>query len=286
MNLTDRNVIKELLKENGFSFSKSLGQNFLINPNVCPEMAEYAVKTEDTNVIEIGPGIGVLTVELANLAKKVVSIELDERLFPVLEKTLEDYDNVKVVHGDVLKLDLRKLIEEEFEEGPVVICANLPYYITSPVIMKLLSENLPLDSVTVMVQKEAADRLCAEVGKREAGAVTVAINYYAYAEELFPVGRNSFMPAPKVDSEVIQLHLKEKPDPSVEDEKDFFSVVKGAFAKRRKTIMNSLSSSLGITKDELRSILDSLGIPETARIENLKLDELINVYNLARKIKK
>lgn len=285
MNLTDKNEIMDLLKSNGFSFSKSLGQNFLINPIVCPEMAEAAVTSEDTNVIEIGPGIGVLTVELAKSAKKVVSIELDDRLFPVLDKTLADYDNVKVIHGDVLKLDLKKLIDEEFDDGPIVVCANLPYYITSPVIMKLLSENLPLESVTVMVQKEAADRLCADVGTREAGAVTVAINYYAYAEKLFFVDRDSFMPAPKVDSEVIKLHLKGNDRPTVKDEKAFFSMVKGAFAKRRKTILNSLSSSLGITKDELREILKTMGLPETARIENIKLDELIEIYKLSKEIK-
>ena len=283
MNLTDRNEIMDLLKRNGFSFSKSLGQNFLINPIVCPEMAEAAIRTEDTNVIEIGPGIGVLTVELANLAKKVVSIELDERLFPVLNETLSDYDNVKVIQGDVLKLDLKQLIEDEFDGGPVVVCANLPYYITSPVIMKLLSEGLPLDSITVMVQKEAADRLCADVGTRAAGAVTVAINYYAYAEKLFFVDRDSFMPAPKVDSEVIQLYLKEDDRPKVDNEKAFFTMVKGAFTKRRKTILNSLSSSLGISKDELREILKSLNLPETARIENITLEELISIYNLSKK---
>lgn len=287
MNLSSPSEIKELLRKNGFNFSKALGQNFLINPSVCPRMAEAAVPSDEYGVIEVGPGIGVLTVELAKRAKKVVSVELDERLYPILDETLADYPNAKVVPGDILEVDLQELIANEFtnEHGdimPLVICANLPYYITSPVIMKLLSENLPIESLTVMVQKEAADRLCAEVGTRAAGAVTVAINFYADAEQLFFVSKGSFLPAPKVDSEVIQLTLRNKPY-ELQDEEAFFSMVKAAFGQRRKTIMNSLATGLHMSKADLGALLDELDIPRTARIEQLTMDQLIAVYQAANK---
>lgn len=283
MNLSSPSEIKALLQKNGFRFSKALGQNFLIDPTVCPRMAEAAIPGPDYGVIEIGPGIGVLTVELAKRAKKVVAIELDERLFPILDETLADYDNVKVVPGDVLEVDLHQLIAEEFtrEDGslmPLAICANLPYYITSPVIMKLLSERLPVDDLTVMVQKEAADRLCAAVGTRAAGAVTVAIRYYADAEKLFFVKKGAFMPAPKVDSEVIRLTLRDAPN-EVANEDGFFTMVKAAFGQRRKTIMNSLAAGLGMSKDDLGDLLDRLSIPRTARIEQLTMEQLISIYN-------
>lgn len=283
MNLSSPSEIKALLQKNGFRFSKALGQNFLIDPTVCPRMAEAAIPGPDYGVIEVGPGIGVLTVELAKRAKKVVAIELDERLFPILDETLADYDNVKVVPGDVLEVDLHQLIAEEFtrEDGslmPLAICANLPYYITSPVIMKLLSERLPVDDLTVMVQKEAADRLCADVGTRAAGAVTVAIRYYADAEKLFFVKKGAFMPAPKVDSEVIRLTLRDAPN-EVANEDGFFTMVKAAFGQRRKTIMNSLAAGLGMSKDDLGDLLDRLSIPRTARIEQLTMEQLISIYN-------
>ena len=286
MNLSSPSEVKALLEQNGFRFSKAMGQNFLIDPHVCPRMAEVAVPDDSYGVIEVGPGIGVLTVELAKRAKKVVAVELDERLFPILDETLADYGNVKVVPGDILETDLHALIAEEFteEDGtvlPLVLCANLPYYITSPVIMKLLSEHLPLETLTVMVQKEAADRLCADVGTREAGAVTVAIRYYAEAEQLFFVSRNCFLPAPKVDSEVIQFTLGEPEDP-LEDEDGFFRMVKAAFGQRRKTIMNSLAAGLGLSKADLGMLLDDLGISRTARVEQLSMEQLLSVYKAAQ----
>lgn len=293
MNLSSPGEIKALLQKNGFNFSKALGQNFLINPAVCPRMAEAAIPGPEYGVIEVGPGIGVLTVELARRAKKVVSIELDERLFPILDETLADYPNVKVHHGDVLEVDLHKLIAEEFteEDGtvmPLVLCANLPYYITSPVIMKLLSEDLPLQSITVMVQKEAADRLCAAVGTREAGAVTVAIQYYAEAEQLFFVSRGSFLPAPKVDSEVIRLTLRasagSEPALSPEDANRFFKMVQAGFSQRRKTIMNSFSAALGMSKADLSELLDAVDVPRTARIEQLSMDQLLAVYKASQEM--
>ncbi|MEE1319418.1 MAG: rRNA adenine dimethyltransferase family protein, partial [Ruminococcus sp.] len=185
--LSDIGTIKDILGRHGFTFSKSLGQNFLINPSVCPRMAEYSGADKGVGVIEVGPGIGVLTNELCQLADKVVAIELDKRLLPVLEETLGEYDNLKVVNADVLEIDLHKLIEEEFQGMEVVVCANLPYYITSPVIMKLLEDKLPITAITVMVQKEAAQRMCAEVGSRQSGAVPGSVNYYAQPEMLFGV---------------------------------------------------------------------------------------------------
>ena len=276
-NLSDINTIKSILSKNGFSFSKALGQNFIIDDSVCPRMADAAVPDEEYGVIEVGPGIGVLTAELAKRAKRVVAIELDDRLPPILADTLSDFDNVKIVSGDVMKIDLHALIKEEFSGMPVVICANLPYYITSPVIMKLLEDNLPVESIVVMVQKEAADRLCADVGTRDAGAVTVAVNYYATADELFFVGKECFMPSPKVDSEVISLTLRDERPGDIDDEAKFFNMIKTAFTKRRKTIMNSLCFG-PVTKDALGAALDSLAIPRTARIEELGMDQLISIY--------
>lgn len=278
-NLSDINQIKSLLSRHGFSFSKALGQNFIIDADVCPNMADAAVPNNSYGVIEIGPGIGVLTVELAKRAKKVISVELDTRLLPILDETLSDYDNVKIINSDVMKLDLHKVIEEEFAGMPVVICANLPYYITSPIIMMLLESKLPIESVTVMVQAEAADRLCAPVGTRDAGAVTVAVNFYAEAEELFFVPREAFIPSPKVDSKVMRLKVRETASFDIKNEKAFFSMVKGAFSMRRKTIMNSIPAGINTSKEKLESVLSELEISKTARIEQLTMDELIEIYN-------
>ena len=209
--LSDIGTIKDILSRHGFTFSKALGQNFLINPSVCPRMASCSGAGKGVGVIEVGPGIGVLTNELCQLADKVVAVELDKRLLPVLDETLAEYDNVKVVNADVLELDLNQLIKDEFDGLEVVVCANLPYYITSPVIMKLLEDRLPISAITVMVQKEAAQRICAEVGSRMSGAVTVSVNYYAKPQMLFGVSAGSFMPAPKVDSAVIRLDILKKP---------------------------------------------------------------------------
>lgn len=272
--LSNINTIKEILSAHGFTFSKSLGQNFLINPTVCPRMAEACGADENTGVIEIGAGIGVLTAELAKRAKKVVSLELDTRLIPVLAGTLEDFDNVEVLNADVLKTDLHELIASRFAGMRVVVCANLPYYITSPVIMYLLESRIPIDAVTVMVQKEAAARLCAPVGSRDAGAVTVAVNYYADAKKLFDVSAGSFMPAPKVDSSVIRLDIRPDPPVEISDEKFFFRVVKAAFSQRRKTASNSLSAGLGIPKDKINAAIEAAGLPASVRAESLKMEDL------------
>lgn len=277
--LSDIGTIKDILSRHGFTFSKSLGQNFLINPSVCPRMAELSGAGRGVGVIEIGPGIGVLTNELCKLADKVVAIELDKRLLPVLEETLGEYDNLKVINADVLETDLHKLIEDEFSGMEVVVCANLPYYITSPVIMKLLEDKLPISSITVMVQKEAAQRICAEVGSRQSGAVTVSVNYYAKPEMLFSVSAGSFMPAPKVDSAVIRLNVLDKPPVNVNDEKKFFSVVKASFSQRRKVISNSLSSGLSLDKSKTAEILEKSGVPLNARAEKLSLQNFADIAN-------
>lgn len=279
MNLADYSTLKKLLESEGFNLKKAFGQNFLVNPAVCPAMAKNAADS-NTGVLEIGPGAGVLTTELSKVAKKVVAIELDEKLRPVLKRTLADCDNIEVIFGDVMKIDLNALISEKFNDcEKISVCANLPYYITSPIIMYLLETRLPINNITVMVQKEAAERLCAEVGSREAGAVTVAVSYYAESDILFEVDRNSFMPPPNVDSAVISLKIRNTPPITLNDEKKFFSFIKACFAQRRKTLVNTVSSTLGIPKDTLRSALAELEIPETIRSEQLSLKQLCDVSN-------
>lgn len=277
--LSNIGTIKNILERHGFRFSKALGQNFLINPTVCPRMAQESGADEGTGVIEIGPGIGVLTRELARRADKVVAIELDRRLMPVLAETLGDCPNVRVINDDVLNVDLHRLIEREFAGMPVSVCANLPYYITSPVIMRLLEEKLPVTSITVMVQKEAADRLCAPPGRREAGAVSVAVRYYAQPEVLFSVSRGSFLPAPKVDSAVIRLRVRPSPAVQTADEKFFFAVVKAAFGQRRKMLPNALSAGLDRPKEQIAAALERVGIPATARAEQLTIEQFADVAN-------
>ena len=269
--LSDISVIKDVLSRHGFSFSKALGQNFLVNPTVCPKMAEECGADENTGVIEIGAGIGVLTKELAKRARKVVSVELDTRLLPVLDETLAEFDNIEIVNADIMKLDLKKLIEEKFGGMKVAVCANLPYYITSPVITMLLESKLPIESVTVMIQKEVADRLTAPVGSRDSGAVTVCVNYFSKPEKLFDVKKGSFMPMPKVDSAVIRLTVRKEPPVPVGDEKKFFRLVKAAFSMRRKTALNSISSGLSIPKPTVEQALVNVGLDLNVRAEKLTL---------------
>ena len=273
-NLSDIGVIKSVLQRHGFTFSKALGQNFIINPSVCPRIAEEGGAREGVGVLEVGAGIGVLTAELAKRADKVVCVELDTRLLPVLDETLADYDNIKIINGDILKVDLHKILEEEFGDMPVIVCANLPYYITSPVIMRLLEERLNIESITVMVQKEAAVRLCADVGSRDSGAVTVAVDFYADANKLFDVSRGSFMPAPNVDSAVIRLDIRKDVPIDITDEKFFFSMVRSAFSQRRKTASNGISSGLGMSKQTVITAIENAGLPATVRAESLTMEQL------------
>jgi 16S rRNA (adenine1518-N6/adenine1519-N6)-dimethyltransferase len=270
--LSNPTVVKKLLAKHGATLSKALGQNFLINPSVCPRMAELCGAGENTCVIEIGPGIGVLTVELARLAKKVVAVELDKRLIPVLGDTLSGLDNVKVINADVMKTDLAAVINQEFGGGETVICANLPYYITSPVIMYLLESKLPVKSVTVMVQKEAARRLCAAPGEREAGAVSCAVSYYAEPHMLFDVSPGSFLPPPTVVSSVIRLDIRSAPPVSVSDEGLMFRIIRAAFGQRRKTLVNALTAGLSLPKESVAKIVELAGFPTAVRGETLTLD--------------
>lgn len=280
-NLCDYNTVNRILSKHGFTFSKALGQNFLIDADVCPSMAELLGADEHTGVLEVGPGIGVLTKELCKVAGKVCAIELDERLYPVLDETLGDYDNFELICGDVMKLDLAEIIATHFDGcDDIKVCANLPYYITSPVIMTLLESNLPISEIEVMVQQEAAERLCAEIGSRDSGAVTVAVKYYGDAEILMNVGRESFMPSPKVDSAVIKISLWDEPKYVVKNEKNFFSLVRASFAQRRKTLVNSLSNTLGRSKADITGALQQLGLDANIRAEKLTMEDFVNLTDL------
>ena len=271
--LTDPAVIKELLQRHGFSFSKALGQNFIINPSVCPRMAELGGAAPGVGVLEIGPGFGVLTAELCRRAEKVVAVELDDRLPPILAETLAEFHNVTIVPGDVMELDLSALIAEHFAGMPVVVCANLPYYITSPVIMRLLEQPLPIRSLTVMVQKEAAQRITAAPGTRECGAISAAVWYYRTPKLLFSVSRGSFLPAPAVDSAVIRLDIPPELPADWPPKEDFFAVVRAGFGQRRKTLLNSLSAGLRWEKETTRALLETAGLPENTRAEQVTLEQ-------------
>jgi len=262
----------EILHRHGFTFSKAKGQNFIINPSVCPRMAALCGARKSDGVLEIGPGAGALTRALSAVAGKVAAVELDARLLPVLGETLADLDNVTVIQGDILEIDLSTLLREQFKGRPVHVCANLPYYITSPILMHLLESRLPFVSITVMAQKEAAERLCAPMGNRACGAVTAAVAYYAQARQLFNVSRGSFFPAPKVDSAVLQLKLRPEPPVQVPDEAFFFRLIRAAFNQRRKTAANAISAGLSLDKSLVLQAMARAGIPIESRAENLSLE--------------
>lgn len=280
MDLYDYNTIKRILTRHGFTFSKALGQNFLIDPSVCPRMAAALEADNRTGVLEIGPGIGVLTKELSAVCGQVAAVELDRRLPDVLAETLAGCPNVQVVPGDVLQMDLQALFADRFTGcDRLQVCANLPYYITTPVLMRLLESELPIERLVVMVQLEAAKRLCAPLGTRDCGAVSAAVEYYTQAEILFEVGRESFFPSPNVDSAVIALTRRQQPPVQVTDEGYFFRVVKGAFLQRRKTLANSLNAALGVPKAELTALFQSLGLSATARAEQLTMSQMAALAN-------
>lgn len=279
-NLTNLGTIRTIMDRFGFTFSKSLGQNFIVNPSVCPKIAELGGAESEVGVLEIGAGFGVLTNELAARAEKVVVVELDSRLLPVLSYTLSDHKNVKVINQDILKTDLPALLAEEFGEMEVVVCANLPYYITSPILMMLLESRLPVKSITVMVQKEAGERICAVMPSRACGAVTAAVRYYSKPQILFPVSRGSFYPSPNVDSMVVRLDVKKELPLEGEAEKRLFRVVKAAFGQRRKTLVNTLSSGLKIEKARAAEAIAEAGLKPTIRAEELSLDEFIRLSQI------
>ena len=272
--LTDLSTIRDLCARYNFALSKGFGQNFIINPGICPRIAEAAGIGPGWGALEVGPGIGVLTEQLCKRADKVVSIEVDKRLPPLLEETMADYDNFKLVLNDVLKVDLKALLAEEFGDKPVAVCANLPYYITSPILMRLLEEKLPIRNITVMVQKEAAQRLCAAPGTRDAGAI-YAVAYYAEPKLLFSVQPGSFYPAPKVTSAVIRLDVREKPAVQVPngDEAAFFALIRAAFSQRRKTAANAIANGLHLPKAQVIVALQTANLDERARPEQLTLED-------------
>ena len=271
--------IKRIASKYGFVFKKGLGQNFLSSQSVLEEIA-MASEIENEGVIEIGPGFGVLTNELAKRAKKVVALEIDDRLIPVLADTLGEYDNVKVINQDVLKTDMKKLIDDEFDGEKVSVAANLPYYITTPIITALIEGDLPLKNLVVMVQKEVADRIIATPGTKNYGAISVLCQYYTDPELVCTVGANMFVPPPKVDSAVVKMAFRNTPAVSIKDEKMFFKTVKAAFSQRRKTLLNCLVSNFTHTKAELTELMESVGIEPTRRGETLSLDEFARLSDI------
>lgn len=268
---------KEILKKYGFSFKKSLGQNFLIDTNILNRIVDFAELTVDSGAIEIGPGIGALTQQLAKRSKKVTAFEIDQRLLPILADTLSPYDNVKIIHEDILKANVAQVIAEEFTDNQdLMVVANLPYYVTTPIILKLLSENLPIRGIVCMLQKEVADRIAAKPGTKEYGSLSIAIQYYTMAETVMIVPKTVFMPQPNVDSAVIRLIKREKPIVEVRDEEFLFTVTRASFAQRRKTILNNLSSQLPdgkVKKEQIIEALEQTGIDPTRRGETLTIEE-------------
>ena len=287
MGLCDIHVIKEVLSRHGFHFSKSLGQNFLTAQWVPERIAAECGVDKNSCALEVGPGMGCLTNELSKQAEKVVAIELDRALFPVLEETLADCPNVEVVHGDVLKTDLSAICKEKFGDKKVYACANLPYYITTPAISALLDSKM-FSGITVMVQKEVAKRICAKAGSSDYSAFSIYVQYYANAKILFDVPAGCFVPQPKVDSAVIRLNPLNTPSVSVKNEKLFFAIVRAAFNQRRKTLVNAISPAFGgkLEKADILSLMKTCNLDERIRGEKLKLEEYAALADAADDILK
>ncbi|WP_040206577.1 16S rRNA (adenine(1518)-N(6)/adenine(1519)-N(6))-dimethyltransferase RsmA [Neobacillus jeddahensis] len=268
---------RAILEKYGFSFKKSLGQNFLIDTNILKKIVSFADLTEDSGAIEIGPGIGALTEQLARTSKKVVAFEIDQRLLPILKDTLSPYENVSVIHKDVLEADVQMVMDEQFAGiDDIMVVANLPYYVTTPIIMKLLEERLPIRGIVCMLQKEVADRISAKPGTKDYGSLSIAVQYYTEAETVMIVPKTVFVPQPNVDSAVIRLTKRVQPAVIVKDEGFFFQVTKASFAQRRKTILNNLTSQLPDgkqKKEEILAALSASGIEPTRRGETLSLEE-------------
>lgn len=280
--LSNIKVIKQILLENDFKFSKNLGQNFITDPSVCPKMAEACLISHQDGVIEIGPGIGALTECLAKRFKKVLSVEIDKRLIPILSKNLSSFSNIKIIQNDILKVDINRLIETELMECEnISVCANLPYYITTDIIMYLLEKEFAIDSIVIMIQKEAAERICALPGTRASGAISVVVRYFGAPEILFNVKKSSFMPIPKVDSCVVRIKVSAENKKLISSKEIFLKLVHAAFSKRRKNLLNSLSSGLMISKEKTSEILNYANINSTLRAENLKFEDWTHLSNIA-----
>ena len=265
--------LRSVLQKYGFQFKKQFGQNFISDTNLLSSIVTASGIDENTTVVEIGCGAGTLTRAIAKKAKKVYAFDVDVKLQPVLAETLAGQGHVKIVQGDCMKLDLHRLLREEFGDRPVSVCANLPYYITSPILMKLLEERLPVESITVMVQKEAAERICAAPGTREAGAISLAVRYYATPQVLFSVSPGSFTPPPKVTSAVIKLTLHSTPPVQPRDEKRMFRIIRAAFSQRRKTAVNGICSGMSLSKEAVAAAFAAAGIAPMARPEQMTLED-------------
>ncbi len=281
------NTIAVLQKYN-FNFQKKFGQNFLIDTHVLDKIIASAEVGKDDCVLEIGPGIGTMTQYLAENAREVVAVEIDKALIPILEDTLSEYDNVTVINEDILKVDINKIVEEKNNGQPIKVVANLPYYITTPIIMGLFESHVPLKSITIMVQKEVADRMQVGPGTKDYGALSLAVQYYAKPEIVANVPPNCFMPRPNVGSAVIRLTRYEKPPVEVEDEKYMFSIIRASFNQRRKTLINGLlnAGNLGITKEDILEVLEEMGLSATVRGEALTLEQFADLSNKLNQKKK
>ncbi|HHZ13469.1 MAG: 16S rRNA (adenine(1518)-N(6)/adenine(1519)-N(6))-dimethyltransferase RsmA [Caldicoprobacterales bacterium] len=279
--LTSPKVIRDILERHNFRFSKSLGQNFLADRNIIEKIIDGAGVTGEDLVLEVGPGIGTLTKELVARAKKVVAIEIDKGLFPILEETLGTPSNLTLIHGDILKLDLKELTEREFGSHEFKVVANLPYYITTPIIMRFLEEGLPFSSITVMIQREVAQRMAAGPGDKEYGSLSVAVQYYTKPGILCSVPASVFIPRPKVDSTVVILEKRDRPEVEVYDRELFFRVVRGAFAKRRKILLNNLTTGelKEWDREMMLNILNISGIDPQRRGETLTIEEFARISN-------
>ena len=278
MNLCDIKTVKQVMGMFHLTFRKEFGQNFLTDRSVVEDIADACCYDENSTILEIGPGMGTLTYELALRHKSVVALEIDRGLIPVLDYTLGEFDNVTVHNEDVMQADLEALLAPAFQEGPVSVCANLPYYITSPILMKLLECGLPFDYITIMIQKEVADRLCSPAGGKDYGAITAVLSYYGEAEKLFVVPADKFIPAPKVDSAVIRIRLYKERPYHPKDEALMFRTIKAAFAQRRKTLSNALSAGFSeLSKEQINSIISDCGFEPTVRGERLDIREFVKL---------
>ena len=278
--LSSHSATMDLVKKHGFKFTKSLGQNFLIDDNIVDKIVAGAGIGPGDKIIEVGPGIGTLTREMASRAEALMAVEIDKNLIPILADTLGDYDNVKIVNEDIIKADIRGLIDENLSGGPVKLVANLPYYITTPIIMRFLEENINVTDIVVMVQKEVAERMNAQPGGKDFGALSVAVQYYCDTEIVVKVPRHLFVPQPNVDSIVIALRIRPERKYKVDDEDLYFKVVKAAFGQRRKTLLNSISSMGNLSKDQVKEDLEEAGIDPKRRGETLSLDEFAILSNV------
>ena len=282
--LSSHKATKEVVQKHNFKFSKSLGQNFLIDTNVIDRILEGARVQEGDYVIEVGPGIGTLTKEMGRTAQKVVAIEIDKTLIPILEETLSDFPNIEVINQDILKVNVQELVKEKLNGGPVKLIANLPYYITTPIVMKFLEEDIPVTDIVVMVQKEVADRMNAQPNSKDYGALSVAVQYYCDTEIVAKAPRHMFMPQPNVDSTVIGLHVREEKKYNVDNEDIFFKTVKASFGQRRKTLLNSLGGLGFLNKDQIREALQEANIDEKRRGETLSIEEFASLSNAVNRI--